>query len=662
MKKHNISIYLAASVSLVTFAVYLTTLRNEFVIWDDDIFFYENLNIRSLNWTFIKWAFTTTSLTGFWHPMLWISHAVNYAIWGINPVGHFLMNVVLHAANTFLVIYVVIWLLEAAKAGEPAIDAALDDRSVLIAAGVTGALFGLHPLNVETVAWLTGRAGLLSTLFTLLSISAYFRYTSDLGKRSIPNEIKAAFRHNYYWSALVCYLLAMASKPIWVAIPVVFIMLDWYPLRRMRSINNAAAICMEKIPFFVLAIIVSIVDFMANKSLGNVTSVQSVTLIERGLVAANVLISYLRYIAYPFGLNPIYPYPDTASIYSVEYYASLLLVCAITAVLIYDHVVNKRRLLISVWGYYLVTLLPLVGIIKVRYYVMADRYFYLPGLGPFLLLGLVSALAWKRAENQQRPWILKRLLAVSAIVLCLAMAALTIRQIGVWNNSIDLWSLVIDRYHEHWPNAYNNRGRAYKELGLFDKALTDYNMAISLIDDAKPLTNRGILFGEKGYLDDALADFDMAIQLDPNYTNAYISRGVIYLKKGLLKKALTDFTFALQLDNRSFDAYFNRGVIFERMGQLQVAEEDFRIAAVINPDDYQAIHYRGAVLRRMGQLQEAIDAQTRAVTLKPDLAAAYLERGKCYQAMGNAVLSGHDYRRACELGYEEGCRSIEENE
>ncbi|MGD0886439.1 MAG: hypothetical protein ABSA46_16485, partial [Thermodesulfovibrionales bacterium] len=221
--------YLAAFVSLITFSVYLPALRNVFVSWDDDLYVINNLHIRSLNWAFFKWAFFGFHAIN-WHPLTWISHAFDYAVWGLNPLGHHLTNNILHAMNTFLVVLLCIKLLEMWKERSmpEAASPFLDERRIMIAAGVTGLLFGLHPLHVESVAWVAERKDLLCGLFFLLSISAYVKHVRALVSEPLEEKKAASlFFNRSYLVSLVFFVLALLSKPMAVSLPVVLLLLDW---------------------------------------------------------------------------------------------------------------------------------------------------------------------------------------------------------------------------------------------------------------------------------------------------------------------------------------------------------------------------------------------------------------------------------------------------
>ncbi len=306
----------------MTFIVYLAALQNEFVEWDDSQYVFENLHIRSFDLDFFKWAFFDFYAAN-WHPLTWISHALDYAVWGLNPMGHHLTNNILHAVNTFLVVLLVVRLLtsrQAVKLTSSHMSSAPadppeagnsrftihDSRFALIAAGVTGLLFGLHPIHVESVAWVAERKDLLCALFYLLSIMAYVSYRSYTTNKS-------------YILSLFFFILALLSKPMAVSLPVVLLILDWYPFGRIQSLKTFRDSFVDKIPFIALSIVSSILTVLAQRAEGAVTAIEAIPLSTRMLVASKSLIAYLWKMLMPMHLIPYYPYPNDASLFSLEY-------------------------------------------------------------------------------------------------------------------------------------------------------------------------------------------------------------------------------------------------------------------------------------------------------------------------------------------------------
>jgi protein O-mannosyl-transferase len=538
-RTQNFKYYVAASVALATFILYLPALRNEFVYWDDNLYIFENPHIRSLDAKFFRWAFFDFH-AGNWHPLTWISHAVDYTLWGLNPLGHHLTNIVLHAANTFVVVLLVVRLLEVLKERTMERGALkfLSERTILISSGITGLLFGLHPVHVESVAWVAERKDLLCALFFLLSVITYTSYVRIGNHEGARTDSFSRFLDRRYLVTLGFFLLALLSKPMAVTLPVVLLILDWYPLVRIRSFKTLWLASVEKLPLIALSICSSIMTILAQKAGNAVTSLGVVPLSVRLLVAAKSLVTYLGKMLLPLNLIPYYPYPKKVSLFSTEYVLAIGLVIGITATCVV--LVKKQKLWLSAWGYYVVTLVPVIGIIQVGNQSMADRYTYLPSLGPFLIVGLCVAwiaeeVIWEKRWNSP-----VRLFSLSIILILIAsLIYLTTNQIGVWRNSVGLWTFIIDKNPEKDPFAYDYRGMVFYKAGRFDKAIEDFNEAIALDPQyAKAYYNRGSVFDEMGKLDKAIADYKMTIALDPLYYEAYYYLDHALIKVGRLDKGV----------------------------------------------------------------------------------------------------------------------------
>ncbi len=670
--------YLALSVSALTFLVYLPALRNGFLTWDDDVYVTNNWHIRSISPGFLKWAFAHFYASN-WHPLTWISHAVDYALWGLNPMGHHFTSIVLHAANTFLVVLLCARLLEVRERNGYG-------HRTLIAAGVTGLLFGLHPLHVESVAWVAERKDVLCAFFFLLSIGAYMSYASD--------RINKSYRlHATYFLSLFFFILALLSKPMAVSLPAVLLILNWYPFGRIRSLRSVARPLGELVPFMILSLGASAVTFFAQSADGAVISVVVVPVATRVLVAARSLFLYLWKMIYPSDISPFYSYPEHVSLFAPKYLLAVVSfagICALCVILAR----KNQKMPAAAWAYYLITLLPVIGLVQVASQSMADRYTYLPSLGPFLLAGIAAGRTPDLLKGMMKRDAAARAFTVAASVcLIAALCVLSLKQIGVWRDSIVLWNTVIRREPYLLPFAYNNRGQAYKERGQLELALQDYSVAIDLdpssfvtyvnrgmtfgamgqfgpaIEDyssaialkpfkAKPYLERGIVYAETGRLDLAMQDFDKAIAIEPTYADAYTSRGLTLQKNGEPARAIDDFDRAISLNPSSIDAYLDRGVAFERLGRFEQAISDYSRAIKLNPYDYLAYENRGIVFARMGRTDQAIGDYSKALSLKPDFTGAFLDRGDTYKKIGNKELAEQDYRRACDLGSKEGCESL----
>jgi hypothetical protein len=497
MDRRHVPYYLAVFVSLTTLSVYLPALRNDFVTWDDDIYVINNLHIRSLNLAFFKWAFSSFYAVN-WHPLTWVSHALDYSVWGLNPFGHHLTNIVLHAVNTFFVVLLCIKLLEMWKERSMPDEAStfLDGLGIMIAAGVTGLLFGLHPLHVESVAWVAERKDLLCGLFFLLGISAYADHVRFLVNEPIEKKEKASlFFNKSYLFSLVFFVLALLSKPMAVSLPVVLLMLDWYPFQRIRSLKSFWNSCVDKLPFIVCSLISSILTVMAQRTEGAMAMMEFVPFRARMLVAAKAFVTYLGEMALPVGLSSYYSYPkwQEVTLLSPQYLFAVIFLVGITSILFV--VAKKQRLWLSAWGYYIVTLIPVIGIVQVGSQSMANRYTYLPSLGPFLLIGLVAAWAWGKADSfKQWSPMVKGFTTAIAIFLVISLSYATLQQIAVWRDALTLFTDMV-RTSPDYAGAHNNLGTAYLNQNRLDEAIHEFSAALKLKPDfAKARRNLEICY------------------------------------------------------------------------------------------------------------------------------------------------------------------------
>jgi len=356
---------------------------------------------------------------------------------------------------------------------------------------------------------------------------------------------------------------------------------------------------------------------------GAMESLEPVALPKRLLVAAVSLISYLGKMLLPLVLIPYYPYPKTASLLSPEYLVLLFLASGITLAAVMA--LKKNMLWIAAWAYFIVTLVPVLGIVRVGGQGMADRYTYLPSFAPFLIAGLAAAWLVTRVNvHQKRRLLLTCLAAVFLVAVC-SLSYLTFRQIGVWKDSIVLWSNVIEKLEGKVALPFNNRGIAYEKNGRLDLAIEDFSRAISL---------------------------------NPRYYRAFNNRGAALQKAGRHAQAAEDFTMAISLNPSYDEAYHNLGILYGSSGDLTRAREYFDMTLRINPGYAQAYNNRGYVYFLQGKHAEALHDFNRAISLDRNFAQFYMNRAKLYLFMEKKDSALADLRKACVMGNEEGCRTL----
>lgn len=541
--------------AILTLLVYLPTLHNGFVNWDDNAYVYENLNIRSIDYEFIKWAFSFEA-NPTWHPLALFSHALDFAVWRLNSSGHHLTSILFHAFNTWLVFVLVIQLFHTRDPHK---------RVAFIPAVVTSILFGIHPLHVESVAWVSERKDVLYAFFYLLSLTAYLKYVSSV----------ATTAGAYYFACLCLFILSLMSKPMAVSLPAVMLILDLYPIERLneRRMKSLKYVLMEKLPFFALSILSSLAAILSQHRGGTLQSLDTVPFVNRLLVAAKSFILYLCKIVMPFNLSPFYPYPNKIDLLSPEYIGSVAIILLITCFCV--RLYGRHKLFMAVWLFYVVTMIPVIGIIQVGSHAMADRYTYLASLGPFLLIGAGTAYLFEKFPKKQMQVVIVFILTVASIFMLIT----TVKQIGIWKNSITLWSHNI-RIYPDVEFAYNNRGMAYKILGNYQEAIKNYNMAIAINPIyANAYYNRGNAYMKTRDTFQAIRDYNMAIELDPNRSNSYFNRGNVYDDLGNYDQAIRDYNTTIRLDPTNAMAYYNLGLAYSKVGNIDKAKAYFTKAS-----------------------------------------------------------------------------------
>jgi len=532
--------------ALLAIAVFLPTLGNGFVNWDDPYYIYENLHIRHLD---LRWIFTAVVVSNY-HPLTLLSHTLDYRLFGLNPMGHHITNIILHAINSAFVFLLAKRLLRGGyKSGYalPAMAAAL--------------LFAVHPLHVESVAWASERKDVLSAFFFLLALLSYLRYARGPRKGL------------YYGLTLIIFILALLSKPMAVTLPAVLLLLDYYPLK--RPVNNRLLI--EKIPFFALSAASAIVTLWAQESGGSLRSFDTHSIATRLYIAAQAVTFYPYKLILPANLSPYYPMPHNTRLFSLPFISSLILIIVITLLCLIA-LMRKKRWPITLWAFYLVTLLPVSGLVTVGGQVVADRYAYIPTMVFFLLAGGIIGVVTKAGNSG-------RIKAVTYMVLILIIALFglqAIRQEYFWRDSITLMSRAITLYPDSATLPYTNRGLVHEKEGNLPLALKDYNKAIAIspgFSDA--YINRGIIYGESSLFDKAIDDFSRAISLDPSSAKAYMNRGAVYMREGDYESALKNLRRAIALDPKDATTHFNLGLAYFNTGNKMEALKSMERAAAL---------------------------------------------------------------------------------
>jgi hypothetical protein len=585
---------LAVLIAVVSAVAYLPSLGYDFVKFDDDDYVTENPYLKSPDLTFVKWA-VVSFYPDNWFPMVWLSYSLDYALWGLNPMGYHLTNVLLHMMNTLLVVMLAALLFRVSFG-------VLNEKGLFMAV-LVGAIFGLHPLHVESVVWVSERKDVLYAFFWLLSLLAYMKYAEmrAFNKRAL-----------YYILCLGLFSFSLMSKPMAVTLPLVFLIIDCYPLRRLALGKGFMRVAvLEKLPFYALSIGCAKLAMMAQSGIGAVISTDSFPLWQRFWVAVKALRLYIQKFILPIDLAPFYPLPEIVNPFSFEYLGSLALVLGITVVCLVF--VKKAPALMAAWSYFVITLLPVLGLVKVGFIIGADRYMYLPMLGPLVMLSIGAS---RLLEGKKR-----KPLIVFIIIIMIVLSVMTVMQGRIWKDSLTLRyfmamnvpetpkpyadsafehmragryesavkdmtqaiSLVSGQWGQTYKpelhNYYNSRGNAYFALKKYDMAVEDYGMAISYKpEEAEYYYNRALSFGRLNLLDKAISEYRKSISHDPDFAPVYNNLGTAYVRRGDYERAMENLDMAISLAGGRGDYYYNRGQVHEIAGNKDHAIRDYRSA------------------------------------------------------------------------------------
>ncbi len=587
---------LALVVIVMTFAVFFPALQAGFLDWDEEPLLIKNFAYRGLGPTQLRWMVSTTRM-GHYMPMTWISYGWDYALWGMKPFGYHLTNVLVHGASAAVLYLIALRLLSAAfssplsppREGE---GGAMLPLPVGERAGVRGAalfaalLWAVHPLRVESVAWITERRDVLSGLFFLLAVLAYLAYCRQ--------EAPGPRRRGLYWLSLGCFALGLGSKGIVATLPAVLLLLDVFPLRRISDRASARRVLIEKIPFAVLALAAVAVGFWAVARGGGMTPLSQLGWVERIAISSYALGFYLLKTVWPAGLAPLYALPAPLDPFAWPFLLSTAVIVSITAAT----VTLRRRwpALWVVWAAYFVMLLPVVGLAHNGYQIAADRYTYLPALSLALLAGGIVASAG-------RAWATGRFRIGTAVLAALVIASLGTaawKQARLWHDGVTLW--------RHAVALDPASGIAHANLG-------------------------GELI-HQGRTAEAIKEFDEAIRLRPAYAEAHLYLGVLMAQQGSLGDAAALFSRALELRPGFADAHNNLGVTLARAGRFRDAEAHFREAARLDPDSAETRNNLGIAFAQQGQLAEAEVQFAEALRIRPDFLEARGNLARARQLQG----------------------------
>ena len=585
-RKRNLSICLLLAV--VTFAIYSPAIGHPFIFnYDDDSYVINNGHVQDgLGWGTIRWALTSTEASN-WHPLTWLSHALDCTLYGLTPAGHHLTNVLLHVLNVVLLYLLLVWATDAAG------------RSLLVAA-----LFAIHPLNVESVAWIAERKNVLSTLFFLLTLGAYGWY-------ALKPEVKR------YLIVTALFVLGLASKPMVVTLPCVLLLLDFWPLRRMQGLDQSsskiarsvpqvriARLVLEKLPLLALSAATCAVTIFAQRSAGSMRLVLPI-----GVRLENAVYAYATYIwkgFWPAWLAVFYPHPGATL---APWRLALAAVFVLSVSVLTWSQRAARPYLITGWLWYLGTLVPVIGLIQVGEQAIADRYAYVP------LIGVFVVVVWGAADvADSRQLAFAPRAKVGAVALGV-LVLFTSDQLRYWRSAVDLWAHTVAVTQDNFF-AEQNLGAALLEAERYEEAIPHFKKAISL----RPQDPGGHLnlAGDFALSDrprDAIVEYEAAIPLVSNSKmrlTALGTLGRLYAQLGEYSRARASYQQALQINPQQADAS-------DGLAKVELSDAIRTVAESPSAEGYFRL---GQVFQRQGRASEAHAAYEQALALNPKLAEA----------------------------------------
>ena len=624
--------YLALCIYLVltlaTLAVFQQVREYDFVNYDDQVYVTGNQHIRAgLTRESVVWAFTTPH-SGHWHPLTSLSHMLDCHLFGLRAGAHHLTSVLFHIANTLLLFGVLKQM-----------------TGALWRSAFVGALFALHPFHVESVAWISERKDVLSTLFWMLTMAGYLRYVKH------PNTSR-------YLLTLLVFALGLMAKPMLVTLPFVLLLLDYWPLQRfqldqaVKNVNRRTRksvdtdsqwrvgfrLIREKIPFFALSAISSVITFLVMQSRGIVLGTQRASLDVR---VANALISYVKYIGktiWPSRLAVFYPHPfGTVSIWHGVVSALLVLCISIFVI----RLARSHKYLPVGWLWYLGTFVPVIGFVQVGEQAMADRYSYVPLTGLFIIAG------WGFSDLVSRCRFSKIILAASALIVILALSICSGLQARHWRNSITLCEHAINVTDDNFL-AYNGLGAELCRQNKLDEGIAYLEKALRIMPSQHNANfNMATALARQGKFEGAIEHYQQALRIEPDNIEtqkglaaviedqrktgqamSYYTRADTLADQSRFDEAVKYYKEAIELKPNFIAAHGRLGLVLAKQGKIDEAIEEFRAVLAERPDDVEMHCNLGILLERQGKVTEAISQYRRALQLNPD----YTKAGEHLQA------------------------------
>jgi Flp pilus assembly protein TadD len=623
--KKSFVIFTYVVLILSTLLVFWQVRNFDFINYDDNLYVSENQHVlNGLTQDGIIWAFTTGHAAN-WHPVTWFSLMLDCQLFGPNPGWIHLVNLLLHLANTLLLFAVLKKM-----------------TGSLWPSAFVAAAFAIHPMHVESMAWIAERKDVLSTLFWLLTMLAYLAYVRRLG----------AFR---YALTLVLFALGLMAKPMLVTLPFVLLLLDYWPLKRfsiadcqlpiekspkskIQNLKFAQSfwhLIVEKVPFLALAAVSSVITFFVQKGSGAVPDINTLSLQSR---VANVFLSYTRYIGkmfWPQNLAVFYPFDIRVFLFWRVMLCVLLLVGISFLVIRFG---RKQKYLPVGWFWFVGTLIPVIGLVQVGLQSYADRYTYIPYIGLFIMI------AWGMPKLLSKWTQRKMALGLSMVIVLTTLGICAHQQVSYWSNGIALFTHAIEVTQNN-DVAYNNLGVAYDSLGRYQDAIEAYKQAIGIEPDyADAHYNLGNAYQRFGRHQDAIEAYKHAVRIKPDYAKAHNNLGVAYSSLGRHQDAIESYKQAIRIKPDYAEAHFNLGNAYGKLSRCQDEVESYKQAIRIEPDYVDAHYNLGNAYQRLGRYQDSIESYKQAIRTKPDDTEAHYNLGVTYLLSGDKGLALEEYK------------------
>jgi protein O-mannosyl-transferase len=572
--------YVGILLVVAVFLVFGQTVWHGFVNYDDEDYFYGNPHVKAgLTWSGVTWAFQTGYAAN-WHPLTWLSLMLDAQLFGTGAAGPHLTNVLLHAASTVLLFLLLTRMTGAFW------------KSAFVAA-----LFGLHPLHVESVAWVSERKDVLSGLFFMLTLLMYGRYA-----QGSQTSDKSAFTNRDYWLAILFFALGLMSKPMLVTVPFVLLLLDYWPLKRFAFSNFAvqrkvfSSLVIEKLPFIVLSVASSVVTVMAQQE--EVVAIGKLSVLSRMSNIAASYVTYLGQMVYPVRLAVFYPYSmNEILIWKIT--LTFVFLAGISAGVFILR--GRSPYLLTGWLWYLGMLVPVIGFVQVGGQAHADRYTYLP------LIGVLIMLTWAAVDLFNYWRCPRQAFGVAAIVVIVALMVCASIQTSYWRNSESLWTHTLACTSNNYV-AHNDLGSVLAKQGRLAEAIEHYQIALEINPHyAEAHNGFGILLAEQGQSMEAIQHFQKALEIKPDFAAAHNDLGNALADQGRFADAIEHYEKALEIKPDYAEAHYNLGNALAIQGRFADAIKQFQLALQIRPDDVKAENSLRAALALQQQSTKQTD-------------------------------------------------------